>query len=251
MSGRQTEECNEAEENEEPQSGKWSTAQTDALVYAWRDCFVDLESHKNPAAWRTILQNVNETGSKKSMDQVKKKLRNLKDRYKEAKEKNKKSGGARNLPKYFAVFDEVLGTRSVVRLNEVRESMQTHQFHNPRRMISKETEGPVQPSDLRAEDPEQGIEEEDKLPKRTKKKRASKSAASTQLVELLGEVQRQQNESMKQFLDAIQKMEDNSRKHTEDTLVRIAQIFSKQKKGKKRSREDARETSSEHEEESG
>ena len=77
MSERQAEQCDEAEENEEKQSGKWSTAQTGAHANAWRDCFVDLESLKNPAAWRTILQNVNKTGGKKSIDQAKKKLRNL------------------------------------------------------------------------------------------------------------------------------------------------------------------------------
>ena len=181
MSERQAEQCDEAEENEEKLSGKWSTAQTGAHANACKDCFADLESRKNPAAWRTILQNVNETGGKKSIDQAKKKLRNLKDRYKEAKENSKKSGGARNFPKYYAVFHEVLGTRRQVRLNKVRESEQTNQFHNPRRMVSKQTEGPVVPSDLHAEDHEQGIEEEDRQPKRTKKKRASTSAASTQL----------------------------------------------------------------------
>ena len=63
------------------------------------------------------------------------------------------------------------------------------------------------------------------------------------VVQLLGEVQRQQNESMKQSLDVIQKMEDNSRKHTEDTLVKIAKILSKQKCNK-RSRKVAGQTSS-------
>ena len=103
---------------------RWTLEETDALVYAWRDSFVELESHKNPAAWRKIVEAVNKVGDGKSTDQAKKKLRNLKDRYKEAKDKNKRSGSARNLPKYYNVFDEVLSTRSVIQLPEVRESGQ-------------------------------------------------------------------------------------------------------------------------------
>ncbi len=101
---------------------------------------MDLESHKNPEAWRRILNAVNQKGNgKKTLEQAKKKLRNLKDRYKDAKDKNKKSGSARNLPKYYDIFDEVLGTRSVVQLEEVRGSGQGSGIAEAEAELEKET----------------------------------------------------------------------------------------------------------------
>ena len=70
---------------------KWTKEETDALVNAWRDAFVELESHKNPVAWKCIQESVNAKGGGKTLNQIKKKLSNLKDRYKEAKERNKRS----------------------------------------------------------------------------------------------------------------------------------------------------------------
>ena len=221
----------------------WSAAQTDALINSWRECFVELESHKNAEAWRRILSAVNKKGSNKTMEQAKKKLRNLKDRYKEAKEKSKKSGEARNLPKYFDIFDDVLGTRSLVRLEEVRE---TQPFGQDPKL--DEAVDPLAPDGFEdqagRDEPGEVVPEKDKAqPKRTKKKRATKSAATNQLVDFLAETQRQQQESMKLFLEGIQKIEENSRKHTEDTLVKIAQIFAEGKRRKKRSRGNLEESS--------
>eukprot|EP00794_Sanderia_malayensis_P015585 gene15585-17158_t len=97
-------------------------AQTDVLVNAWREAFVELESHKNPRAWKQILIKVNEAGGKRTLEQVKKRLSYLKDKYKEGKAKNKRNGEARNTPQYYDVFDEVLGGRRIVQLGEVRET---------------------------------------------------------------------------------------------------------------------------------
>ena len=67
----------------------------------------------------------------KTLDQAKKKLRDL-------KEKSKRSGEARNLPNYFDVFDEVLGTRSLVQLGEVREKNLLSQEANQGCQISND-----------------------------------------------------------------------------------------------------------------
>ena len=201
---------------------RWTLEETDALVYAWRDSFVELESHKNPAAWRKIVEAVNKVGDGKSTDQAKKKLRNLKDRYKEAKNKNKRSGSARNLPKHYNVFDKVLGTRSVIQLPEVRESGQGSaaiQLDNP---PNSEALG-EQEEALEAEGG--NVEESAPQPKRSKKKKASKSAASKQLVDFLSEMQKQQQETMQQFLDGMKEMEESSRKQTANTLLEVAKIF--------------------------
>eukprot|EP00794_Sanderia_malayensis_P011444 gene11445-12639_t len=207
-------------ESERPSDGNtkakniWTQEETDALVLAWCDSFVELESHKNPAAWRKIVEAVNEVGNGKTKDQANKKLRHLKDRYKEAKDKNKRSGSARNLPKYDNIFDEVLGTRSVVQLPEVRESGQGVAVV------------PVNDEEHQEEEINQeNLEVIEPQPKRTKKKKASKSAASKQLVDFLGEMQKQQQESMKQFLDGMKEMEERSKKHTADTLPDVVKMF--------------------------
>ena len=49
-------------------------------------------------------------------------MANLNDRCKDAKSRNRKRREARNLPKYCEIFDDILGKRSVVRLQEVREA---------------------------------------------------------------------------------------------------------------------------------
>eukprot|EP00794_Sanderia_malayensis_P008466 gene8466-9373_t len=207
-------------ESERPSDGntkaknRWTQEETDAVVLAWRDSFVELESHKNPAAWRKIVEAVNEVGSGKTKDQAKKKLRNLKDHYMEGKDKNKRTGSARNLPKYYNIFDEVLGTCSVVQLPEVRESGQGVAVV------------PVNDEEHQEEEINQeNLEEIEPQPKRTKKKKASKSAASKQLVDFLGEMQKQQQESIKQFLDGMKEMEERSKKHTADTLRDVVKMF--------------------------
>eukprot|EP00794_Sanderia_malayensis_P016515 gene16515-18166_t len=68
------------------------------------------------------MADVNKVGKQRSLDQRKKKLNSLKDKYKDAKAKNLRSGEERNMPKYYASFDEVLGTKSLVQLGEVGEA---------------------------------------------------------------------------------------------------------------------------------
>ncbi len=58
---------------------QWTEDETVALVFAWRECFVDLESHKNPAAWKRIVAEITEKGSGKTVEQAKNKIRKLKE----------------------------------------------------------------------------------------------------------------------------------------------------------------------------
>ena len=243
--------CSESSENlpSEKSKSKWTAPETDALVYAWRECFVDLESHRNPLAWKRILAAVNKKG-KKTLDRAKKKLRNLQDRYKEAKEKSKRSGEARNLPNYFDVFDEVLGTRSLVQLGEVRETNFMSQEANQGRQISNDNNAePVQTGNEASETPQAAGQEKvsqdagPPQPKRTKKKKASKTAASSELIEYLGDMQKQQEQTMKQFLEGLQKIEESSRKHTADTLLSIANVFANGGRGEKRRRQEDNDSS--------
>lgn len=223
--------------NSEKPSSKWSIAETDALVYAWRDSFVELESAKSATAWRRILETVNEKGNgRKTLEQVKKKLRNLKDRYKEAKAKSKRSGEAGSFPKYFEIFDEVLGTRSLVQFGEVRET--TSDALEETSNWAQEIATPQQQ--------QQGAVPEQQQEKSNKKKKATKSAAASQLVNFLGEMQKKQQETMKEFLDGIKEIEESSRKYTADTILSVAKIFAD--KGERRRKRKKEGSSSENEE---
>lgn len=244
------------ERDEDPEKGKnrWTTAETDALVFSWRESFVDLESHKNPVAWKRILEAVNKKGKKRTLDQVKKKLRNLRDRYKDAKDKNKKSGSGKNLPKYYDIFDEVLGTRSLVQLGEVRESGQRHPPAEFEEATALVTDKPADETDINTPTAQNDLaanqDTEETQPKRSKKKKASKSAAATQLIDFLGEIQKQQQETMTQFIEGMQKIEESSRKHTADTLLCVANLFAKGRHGKRGGKRGRRDESSPSESES-
>eukprot|EP00112_Aurelia_sp_Birch-Aquarium-sp1_P021699 Seg5905.1 transcript_id=Seg5905.1/GoldUCD/mRNA.D3Y31 product="hypothetical protein" protein_id=Seg5905.1/GoldUCD/D3Y31 len=201
--------------------------------------------------WRgqEFLQQSTRKG-KKTLDQAKKKLRNLKDRYKEAKEKSKRSGEARNLPNYFDVVDEVLGTRSLVQLGEVRETNFLSQEANQGSQISNDNNAePVQTGNEASETPQAAGQEKASQdagppqPKRTKKKKASKTAASSELIEYLGDMRKQQEQTMNQFLEGLQRIEESSRKHTADTLLSTANIFANRGRGKKRQRQEDNDSS--------
>eukprot|EP00112_Aurelia_sp_Birch-Aquarium-sp1_P001340 Seg11412.1 transcript_id=Seg11412.1/GoldUCD/mRNA.D3Y31 product="hypothetical protein" protein_id=Seg11412.1/GoldUCD/D3Y31 len=86
-------------------SGRWTEKQTKTLVLKWKDNITELESSRNRQAWLKIMEEVNKQGSKKTPSQGKKKLSNLKDTYKKAKEN----------------FDEILSGRPVVELDLVQE----------------------------------------------------------------------------------------------------------------------------------
>ena len=51
---------------------KSSTDQTDTLVSAWRECFVQFESHRNLDSWLKILAGVNKKGPAKTMLRIRK-----------------------------------------------------------------------------------------------------------------------------------------------------------------------------------
>ncbi len=205
----------------------WTTEQTDALVNAWQDAFVELESHKNPQAWKRIMAAVNKAGKQRSLDQIKKKLNALKDKYKEAKAKNKKSGEARNMPKYYDTFDEILGTRSIVQFEEVREAGNevADGDNNKNNEDNGNGNGNVQ---LEEEEAEQAVEKPQ--PRRKKKKKASKAGATSQLVECLASIQQQKQNAMSQFLEGMKEMEENSRRHTSDVLLQVAEMFRNRKR---------------------
>ena len=123
--------CFDSEEKaeKEPTSSKrvakretWPDIQTNVLVESWKEYFLDLETFKQPSAWLKVKDKVDSAGPEKSMKQIKTKLRNMKDSYRQAKDNNKKTGSSPQFPKYYHVFDEILGNRDVMSLHYVKES---------------------------------------------------------------------------------------------------------------------------------
>ncbi len=219
---------------------KWSAQQTNVLVNAWKwkDAFVQLESHKNPKVWKAILFKVNEAGEKRTVDQIKKRINYLKDKYKEAKAKNLKSGGARNTTMYYDKFDEVLGTRSLVQLGEVREAGNCEEPGNleDEQAVSDEKE-----RDGSNEQMPEPAAVENAQPRRKKKKKPTKLTATTQLVGCMQQMQQKQDETVCKILQGMEKIKESSRRHTSEVLLQVAEMFLKDKR-KRQSREDSSES---------
>ena len=113
----------QSEENgAKPSQSKWSDTQASVLVEEWRERVEEVESSRSLEAWQKIVKAVNKAGPIKTMKQCKDKLRNLKQAYKDAKTNNSQTGRAAKTSPFFDVFEEVLGSRPVVKMPGVLQS---------------------------------------------------------------------------------------------------------------------------------
>ena len=113
----------QSEENgAKPSQSKWSDTQASVLVEEWKERVEEVESSRSLEAWQKIVKAVNKAGPFKTMKQCKDKLRNLKQAYKDAKTNNLQTGRAAKTSPFFDVFEEVLGSRPVVKMPGVLQS---------------------------------------------------------------------------------------------------------------------------------
>jgi len=98
----------------------WSLAEEDILVIAWKENVLHLETTDKNLAWTKIASSVCSVGNK-TLKQCKDKIRNLKDLYKAAKDKNKRTGESLNTSPFYATFDEVLGCKHNITMPHVTE----------------------------------------------------------------------------------------------------------------------------------
>ena len=106
----------------------WPKNQALVLVATWKANFDDLESHKAPEIWRTILTEVNKHGKQRTLKSLKDKIRNLKDAYKAAKKHNDENTGvAPKFSQFYEEFDEIYGCRDVIKMPHLFGAMQQHQ----------------------------------------------------------------------------------------------------------------------------
>jgi len=100
---------------------KFSGDEEKMLVSLWADKLSEIESKDNRKVWDAIALQINTKFKlNRGTDKYKQKMKYLIDRYKIAKDWNKKqSGGQRRESPYYNKIDEVLGCRDVVTLSHV------------------------------------------------------------------------------------------------------------------------------------
>ena len=105
----------------------WSHAEQRMLVQLWAENHESLESRESRTAWRKIWEEVNaRMETSKTVEKCIKKMKYLIDKYKEAKEWNRKqTGGSKRKRMFYDEIDEVLGCRDIVTLSHVSEEERT------------------------------------------------------------------------------------------------------------------------------
>ena len=98
----------------------WVQVEEEVLVAAWKENFHLLDTVRRDEGWAKILSSVESVGEK-NLKQCKKKIDNLKDDYKEAKQMNKETGSELHKSPFFDIFDQLLGDRPIITLPHVKE----------------------------------------------------------------------------------------------------------------------------------
>ena len=108
-------------QNQTKKCDRWMTAQTKALVYWWKEYYNELETAKQHRLWAKIKVEIDKLDNPKSLKQIKDKLRNLKDAYKQARDNNKQTGKSPIFCPFYEDFDEIFVARDTVNLSYAKE----------------------------------------------------------------------------------------------------------------------------------
>lgn len=102
----------------------WSNDEQKLLVQLWAENHELLESRESRQAWRKICEELNtRTNANKNVEKCMKKMKYLIDKYKVAKEWNRKqTGGSIRKSVFYDEIDAILGCRDIVTLNHVSEA---------------------------------------------------------------------------------------------------------------------------------
>ena len=110
----------EAAETSSSKRAHWTTVEEEVLVAAWQENYHLLDSLRRDEGWAKILSCVETVGAK-TLKQIKKKIDNLKEAYKEAKLLNKETGEELHKSPYFDIFEKMIGNRHMIKLPHVKE----------------------------------------------------------------------------------------------------------------------------------
>ena len=135
---------NQPQEKDKPKRDRW-TEQNQILVSMYVENCEALESSNCNKVWPKKLESVCNYGPKKTLKQIKVKVRNMKDAYKKCKDENKKSGNNLHKCPFYEDFDQILSQRDVVNLPEffevgtVQKENQKFQELEEEKMMEMET----------------------------------------------------------------------------------------------------------------
>ena len=102
--------------------GKWSEEEEKLLVQLWCNKHTRLESRHARQVWEEIAKEISKI-RKVNSSQCQRKMKYLKDRYKEAKDHNRnQTGGDRKTSPFYEEIDSVLGCKDIVTFSHVEES---------------------------------------------------------------------------------------------------------------------------------
>ena len=102
--------------------GKWGEEEEKLLAQLWCDKHTRLESRHARQVWEEIAQEISKI-RKVTSAQCQRKMKYLKDRYKEAKDQNRhKTGGEQKTLPFYDEIDSVLGCRDILTFSHIEES---------------------------------------------------------------------------------------------------------------------------------
>ena len=99
----------------------WNYRQTAKQVKLWKENISPIESSRCNEVWLWIRKELSKYGGEKTKKQCTDKWRNLKDLWKNAKENNRTSEAFPETSPFFEDFDEILESRDVVNMPELKE----------------------------------------------------------------------------------------------------------------------------------
>ena len=104
----------------------WEETEVLALIEIWADEKVQQQldscTRKKPIFEKMAQRLKDETGFERTFQQVREKIKQLKQNYKKVKDNNSKSGHSRKTCKYFEELDSVMGDRPITRPANLLES---------------------------------------------------------------------------------------------------------------------------------
>ena len=106
------------------QRERWGFDDEKVLLQLWADNIEKVESKDSRKAWEEICKALNERqGLKKTVDQCHRKVKHLKNQYKEKKDWNRRqSGGNLRKSPHYNINDSVFGCRDIITCNSVEQA---------------------------------------------------------------------------------------------------------------------------------
>ena len=235
----------QSEENgAKPSQSKWSDTQASVLVEEWKERVEEVESSRSLDAWQRIVKAVNKAGPLKTMKQCKDKLRNLKQAYKDAKTNNSQTGRAAKTSPFFDVFEEVLGSRPVVKMPGLLQSCSESTTSNSpsssksSHADSSDSDGDADSSPKEGKNKRKKAKADEPAQKKARKSKESNQNAFIELSSKILEMQNAQVEAIERSQTRAEelmlkmeieqrKIDEESRRRDQEFFLRMAELLKK------------------------